>query len=83
MCEFCYVIVVCVCRRTLKHWNTCTHTNTNRQILVTIASTIWGLRLSLYLLARILKIGKDDRFDDKNRGFSLEFAGVFVIGAVL
>ncbi len=44
---------------------------------MTIASTIWGLRLSLYLLARILKIGKDDRFDDKNRGFSLEFAGRF------
>jgi len=65
---------------TLKHMHT--H-NTNRQILVTIASTIWGLRLSLYLLARILKIGKDDRFDDKNRGFSLEFAGVFVIGVFL
>jgi steroid 5-alpha reductase family enzyme len=55
---------------------------TLRQILVTIASTLWGIRLSLYLLMRILKTGKDDRFDDKKRGFSLEFATFWVVQAL-
>jgi steroid 5-alpha reductase family enzyme len=53
-----------------------------RQILVTVASSLWGLRLSLYLLMRILKTGKDERFDDKNRGFSLSFAAFWVVQAI-
>ena len=53
-----------------------------RQILVTAASALWGVRLSLYLLMRIIKIGKDDRFDDKKRGFSLEFAAFWVVQAI-
>jgi steroid 5-alpha reductase family enzyme len=42
---------------------------------------IWAARLGAYLLARILKIGKDARFDDK-RGNFLKFLGFWVIQAV-
>lgn len=34
-----------------------------RQILLTVLVVLWGVRLATYLLVRIIKIGKDSRFD--------------------
>ena len=45
-----------------------------RQILASVFLMIWGARLSGFLLFRILKTGKDDRFDDK-RGDIVKFGG--------
>ena len=47
-----------------------------------MASCLWGVRLTSYLFYRILVTGKDERFDDKNRGFSLEFAAFWVVQAI-
>jgi steroid 5-alpha reductase family enzyme len=38
---------------------------------------IWGLRLSGFLLFRIIKTGKDDRFDDKRDNF-FPFLGFWI-----
>ena len=38
---------------------------------------LWGVRLSGFLLFRIIKTGKDDRFDDKRDKF-FPFLGFWV-----
>ncbi len=50
---------------------------TPRQLVVSIFMMVWGLRLSGFLLFRILKTGKDDRFDDKRDRF-FPFLGFWV-----
>jgi steroid 5-alpha reductase family enzyme len=48
-----------------------------RQLVVSLFLAVWGLRLSGFLLFRILKTGKDDRFDDKRDKF-FRFLGFWV-----
>ncbi|KAK3328911.1 hypothetical protein B0H66DRAFT_6280 [Apodospora peruviana] len=48
-----------------------------RQIVVSIFIMAWGLRLSAFLLFRILKTGTDARFDDKRDKF-FPFLGFWV-----
>jgi steroid 5-alpha reductase family enzyme len=49
-----------------------------RNIVVSIFIMAWGARLSGFLLFRILKTGKDDRFDDKRDKF-WSFLGFWVL----
>ncbi|KAH8679940.1 hypothetical protein BGZ60DRAFT_369600 [Tricladium varicosporioides] len=48
-----------------------------RQIVASLFIMVWGLRLSGFLLFRILKTGKDDRFDDKRDKF-FPFLGFWI-----
>lgn len=48
-----------------------------RNIVASLFVVIWGLRLSGFLLFRILKSGKDSRFDDKRDHF-FKFLGFWV-----
>ncbi|PVH75320.1 oxidoreductase-like protein [Cadophora sp. DSE1049] len=48
-----------------------------RQIVASLFIMIWGARLSGFLLFRIIKTGKDDRFDDKRDKF-FPFLGFWV-----
>ncbi|QIW96386.1 hypothetical protein AMS68_001904 [Peltaster fructicola] len=52
-------------------------TTTARNIVVSIFIMLWGARLSGFLLFRIIKTGKDDRFDDKRDKF-FPFLGFWV-----
>jgi steroid 5-alpha reductase family enzyme len=49
-----------------------------RNIVVSLFIMAWGARLSGFLLFRILKTGKDDRFDDKRDKF-WSFLGFWVL----
>jgi steroid 5-alpha reductase family enzyme len=49
-----------------------------RNIIVSIFIILWAARLSGFLLFRILKTGKDDRFDDKRDKF-WSFLGFWVL----
>ena len=55
--------------------------HTARQIIASLFIIIWALRLSGFLLFRILKTGKDDRFDDKRDKF-FPFLGFWVFQMV-
>src|SRR6056297_1026278 len=50
------------------------------KLLVAAAILIWSIRLGSYLLYRIIKIRKDDRFDDK-RGNFVSFLKFWVLQA--
>ncbi|KAF2217535.1 hypothetical protein CERZMDRAFT_104221 [Cercospora zeae-maydis SCOH1-5] len=52
-------------------------TTNARQIVTSLMLMLWAARLSAFLLFRILKTGKDDRFDDKRDKF-FPFLGFWV-----
>ena len=52
-----------------------------RNIVVSLFVMAWGIRLSGFLLFRILKTGKDDRFDDMRQHF-FKFLGFWIFQMV-
>ncbi|KAH6692344.1 hypothetical protein F5X68DRAFT_259030 [Plectosphaerella plurivora] len=52
-----------------------------RQVVASIFIMLWGARLSGFLLFRIIKTGKDDRFDDKRDKF-FPFLGFWIFQMV-
>jgi len=52
--------------------------NNARNIVVSTFIMVWAARLAGFLLIRILKTGKDDRFDDKRDKF-WSFLGFWVL----
>ena len=51
------------------------------QIVLSVLVFLWGIRLALYLFQRILKIGKDDRFDKIRINF-FKFLGFWSLQAL-
>lgn len=49
-----------------------------RNIVVSLFVIVWGFRISGFLFFRILKTGKDDRFDEI-RGHFFKFLGFWVL----
>eukprot|EP00128_Syssomonas_multiformis_P006621 Colp12_sorted_trinity150504_noHs@13161 len=52
-----------------------------RQIAATVLASAWAVRLACYLFYRILKIGKDDRFDNTREDL-LKFAVFWIFQAI-
>ncbi|RKP20367.1 DUF1295-domain-containing protein [Rozella allomycis CSF55] len=48
-----------------------------RQIMLTVLVLIWGVRLGSFLLARVLRRGKDDRFNEMRSNF-IQFLGFWI-----
>lgn len=51
------------------------------KIVLLLLISIWGIRLSIYLFRRILKTGRDKRFDDKRDNF-FKFGSFWLLQAV-
>lgn len=52
-----------------------------REIVLSVMMLVWSLRLGSYLLARIMRDGKDARFDDRKTNF-LRWLGVWTFSSL-